>query len=198
MWAEEWAKMALFVTKQFPTILVQTSEETVTAIPPGLPRSFAWFDPRSPCCRLVGRARHSTARIAHAHARLPGLHLALPPLHSMSKNKIVGSQWSSPPKLKGNLSKYRSTSKFGDLVHGAVCKWATTQDSTLYRPAVSSYFPAGSNLVLDTDCFLQCWRALSAVKTTRSTSNFFEKYWGLTSVLGLSDVPQLLDGSDQG
>ena len=36
--------MALFVTKQFPAILVQTSEETVTAIPRGLSHSFAWLD----------------------------------------------------------------------------------------------------------------------------------------------------------
>ena len=37
--------MALFVTKQFPTILVQTSEETVTPIPPGIPW---WKEPVIP------------------------------------------------------------------------------------------------------------------------------------------------------
>ena len=86
--------MALFVTKQFPTILVRTSEETVTVIPPGLPRSFAWLDPSSPSCRLLGRAPHSMALtcIAHAYARLSGLHLALPPPQSMSGNKMVGSR----------------------------------------------------------------------------------------------------------
>ena len=61
-------------------------------------------------------------------------------------------------------------------------KWATTQDSTLFGPEVRSYFPAGSTLVLDTDCFRKCRRALLAVKATRSTSHFLEKYWGLTSI----------------
>ena len=122
--------MALFVTKQFPAILVGTSKETVTAIPPVLPRSFAWLDPSSPCCRLLGRAHHSTTLIAHAYARLSGLHLALPPPQSMSGNKMVGLHWSSPPKLKGNLSKYGSTSKFGDFVHGSV--WQIGHNSRQY------------------------------------------------------------------
>ena len=122
--------MALFVTKQFPVILVRTSEEMVTAIPPGLPCSFAWLDPSSPCCRLLGRARHSTALTAHVYARLLGPHLALPPPQSMSGNKMVSSRWSSPPKLKGNLSKYGSTSKFGDFVYGAV--WQMGHNSRQY------------------------------------------------------------------
>ena len=65
-------------------------------------------------------------------------------------------------------------------------------------PEVRSHFPAGSTLVLDTYCFLRCRRALSAVKATRSTCNFFEKYWGPASVLGLNNVPLLPDRSDQG
>ena len=77
--------------RQVPAILVRTSEEMVTAIPPGLPRSFAWLDPSCPCCGLLGRARHSTALIAHAYAYLSCLHLALPPPQSMSGNKMVGS-----------------------------------------------------------------------------------------------------------
>ena len=123
-------KMALFVTKQFPVILVQTSEETVAAIPPGLPRSFAWLDQSSPCCRLLGRARHSTTFIANAYVSLSGPHLALPPPQSTSENKTVGSQWSSPPQLKANLSKFGSTSKFGDFVHGAA--WQMGHNSRQY------------------------------------------------------------------
>ena len=122
--------MALFVTKQFPTILLRTSEEMVTAIPRGLPRSFAWLDMSSPCCRLLGRARHSTALIAHAYARLSGLYLALPPPQSMLGDKMVGSRWNSPPKLKRNLSTYGSTSKFRDFVHSAV--WQMGHNSREY------------------------------------------------------------------
>ena len=122
--------MALFATKQFPAILMQTSEEMATTIPPGLPRSFAWLDLSSPCCRLLRRARHSTAHFAHAYARLSGLHWALPPLQSMSGNKMLGWRWSSPPKLKGNLSKYGNTSKFGDFIHGAV--WQMGHNSRQY------------------------------------------------------------------
>ena len=122
--------MALFVTKQFPAFLVRTSEEMVTAIPPGLPHSFAWVDLSSPCCRLLGRARHSTVLIAHAYTCLSGLHLALPLPRSMPGNKMVGLRWSSPPKLKANLSKYGSTVKFGDFVHGGV--WQMGLNSSQY------------------------------------------------------------------
>ena len=51
-------------------------------------------------------------------------------------------------------------------------KWATTHDSTLFGQEVHPYFPPGSTLVFDTDCFLTF-----GAKTTRSTSQFFGTYW---------------------
>ena len=51
-------------------------------------------------------------------------------------------------------------------------KWATTHDSTVFGQEVRPYFPRGSTLVFDTDCFLTF-----SAKTTRSTSQFFRKYW---------------------
>ena len=38
-------------------------------------------------------------------------------------------------------------------------KWATTHDNTLFRPEVRPYFPQGSTLVFDTDCFLRGLRS---------------------------------------
>ena len=55
-------------------------------------------------------------------------------------------------------------------------KWGTSHDGTLFGPEVRVYFPPRSTLVFDTDCFLQWRRALSTVKTTRSTSHFFGRY----------------------
>ena len=51
-------------------------------------------------------------------------------------------------------------------------KWATTHDSTLFGQEVRPYFPPGSTLVFDTDCFLTF-----GAKTARSTSQFFGTYW---------------------
>ena len=51
-------------------------------------------------------------------------------------------------------------------------KWATTHDSTLFVQELLLYFPPGSTLVFDTDCFLTF-----GAKTTRSTSQFFGTHW---------------------
>ena len=51
-------------------------------------------------------------------------------------------------------------------------KWATTHDSTLFGQEVRPYFPPGSTLLFDTDCFLTF-----GAKTTGSTSQFFGTYW---------------------
>ena len=51
-------------------------------------------------------------------------------------------------------------------------KWATTHDSTLFGQEVLLYFPPGSTLLFDTDCFLTF-----GAKTTRSTSQFFGTHW---------------------
>ena len=50
-------------------------------------------------------------------------------------------------------------------------KWATTHDSTLFGQEVRPYFPPGSTLVFDTDCFLTF-----GAKTIRSTCPFFGTY----------------------
>ena len=133
--------MALFVIAQFPTILVQTAEETVAVIQPGLPRSFAWLDLSSPCSRLLRRAHHSSVLIAQAYACLSGLHLALPPPQSMLRDEMVGLQWRSTPQLKENLSKYGSTSKFRDFVHGAACQMGHNSRQCLFWTTDAFIFP---------------------------------------------------------
>ena len=74
-------------------------------------------------------------------------------------------------------SKQISLSIEAPLNSGTLCmvqngKWATTHDSTLFGQEVRPYFPPGSTLVFDTDCFLTF-----GAKTTRSTSQFFRTYW---------------------
>ena len=74
-------------------------------------------------------------------------------------------------------SKQISLSIEAPLNSGTSCmvrdgKWATTHDSTLFGQEVCPYFPPGSTLVFDTDCFLTF-----GAKTTRSTSQFFGTYW---------------------
>ena len=127
--------MALFVTKQFPAILVWDPRGNSRRHPTRalIPRSFAWLDPSSPCCRLLGRSCHFTALIGHSYARLSGLHLALPPPQSISGNKMVGSRWSFLPELKGNLSKYGSTSKFRHFVHGMAWQMGHNSRHYLFR-----------------------------------------------------------------
>ena len=73
-------------------------------------------------------------------------------------------------------SKQISISIEAPLNSGTSCmvrdgKWATNHDSTLFGQEVCPYFPPGSTLVFDTDCFLTF-----GAKTTRSTSQFFGKY----------------------
>ena len=56
-------------------------------------------------------------------------------------------------------------------------KRATTHDSTLFRPEVCPYFPPGLTLVFDTELFSPVLKSTFGAKTTRSTSQFFGKYW---------------------
>ena len=51
-------------------------------------------------------------------------------------------------------------------------KWATAHNSTLFGQEVLLYFPPGSTLVFDADCFLTF-----GAKTTRRTSQFFRTHW---------------------
>ena len=92
------------------------------------------------------------------------------------------TKWTLRDRALPTNSKQISLSIEAPLNSGTLCmvrdgKWATTHDSTLFGQEVRPYFPPGSTLVFDTDCFL----AFGA-KTTRSTSQFFGTYWWLTSV----------------
>ena len=70
-------------------------------------------------------------------------------------------------------------------------KWATTQDSTLFGQEVRPYFPPGSTLVFDTDCFLTSVPKQQEVYPNSSGST------GDSRVSRLKDVLQLPDGPKQ-
>ena len=146
---------------RFSASLVRTSEETVAAIPPRLSRSFAWLlHADGP----PGRARHSTSYAIRAYL-LPCNH----------RKACWETKWTTRDRALPTNSKQISIE--APLNSGTSCmvqdgKWATTHDSTLFGQEVCPYFPPGSTLVFDTDCFLT-----SGAKTTRSTSQFFGTYW---------------------
>ena len=71
-------------------------------------------------------------------------------------------------------------------------KWATTHDSTLFGQEVRPYFPPGSTLVFDTDCFLTF-----GAKTTEVHPHSSERT-GDSRVSRLKDVLQVPDGPKQG
>ena len=90
--------------------------------------------------------------------------------------KHVGKQNGRSNRALPTNSKQISLSIEAPLNSGTSCmvrdgKWATTHDSTLFGQEVRPYFPPGSTLVFDTDCFLTF-----GAKTTRSTSPFFGTY----------------------
>ena len=154
---------------RFSAISVRTSEETVATIPPRLSRSFAWLahadgPPGSPVIPL-----HSldTAMYAIQTYLLPCNH----------RKACRETKWTSRDRALPTNSKQISLSIEAPLNSGTSCmvrdgKWATTHDSTLFGQEVRPYFPPGSTLVFDTDCFLTF-----GAKTTRSTSPFFGTYW---------------------
>ena len=91
-------------------------------------------------------------------------------------------KWTNGDRAPPANSKQISLGTEAPLNSGTSCmvrdgKWAATHDSTLFGQEVRPYFPPGSTLVFDTDCFLTF-----GAKTTRSTSPFFGMYWRLTSV----------------
>ena len=133
---------------RFSAILVRTSEETVAAIPPRHSRSFAWLVQAD---GPPGSPCHSTSFIGYGYVRHSGLSFALQPPQSIEA-----------PLNSGTSCMVRDG------------KWATTHDSTLFVQEVLLYFPPGSTLVFDTDCFLTF-----GAKTTRSTgtSQFFGTHW---------------------
>ena len=71
-------------------------------------------------------------------------------------------------------------------------KWAITHDSTLVGQEVRPYFPPGSTLVFDTDCF-----SLSVPKQQEVYPHSLE-CTGDSRVSRLKDVLQLPDGPKQG
>ena len=86
------------------------------------------------------------------------------------------TKWTIRDRATLASSKQISISIEAPLNSGTSCmvrdgKWATTHDSTLFGQEVRPYFPPGLTLVFDTDRFLTF-----GAKTTRSTSQFFEKY----------------------
>ena len=87
------------------------------------------------------------------------------------------TKWTIRDRALPTNSKQISLSIEAPLNSGTSCmlrngKWATTHDSILFGQEVRPYFPPGSTLVFDTDCFLTF-----GAKTTRSTSQFFGTHW---------------------
>ena len=87
------------------------------------------------------------------------------------------TKWTICDRALPTNSKQISLSIEAPLNSGTSCivrdgKWATTHDNTLFVQEVLLYFPPGSTLVFDTDCFLTF-----GAKTTRSTSQFFVTHW---------------------
>ena len=70
-------------------------------------------------------------------------------------------------------------------------KWATTHDSTLFGQVVHPYFPPGSTLVFDTDCFLTFCEVQEVHPNSLGST-------GDSRVFRLTDVLQLPDGPKQG
>ena len=73
-------------------------------------------------------------------------------------------------------------------------KWATTHDSTLFGQEVRPYFPPGSTLVFDTDCFLAFGAKLKHQEVHPNSS----ERTGDSRVSRLKDVLQLPDRPKQG
>ena len=71
-------------------------------------------------------------------------------------------------------------------------KWATTHDSTLFGQELRPYFPPGSTLVFDTDCFLTFGAKQQEVHPHSSERTDDSR------VSRLKDVLQLPDGPKQG
>ena len=127
-----------------------TPEETVATIPPRLSRSFArLLNTDGP----LGRARHSTS----LHTAMYTIRAYLLP--SKHCKACLETKWTICDRALPANSKQISLSIEAPLNSGTSCmvrdgKWATTHDSTLFRREVRPYFPPGSTLVFDTDCFL--------------------------------------------
>ena len=120
-------------------------------IPPRTSRSFAWLahadgPPGSPVIPL-----HSldTAMYAIQAYLLPCNH----------RKACWETKWTIHNRALPTNSKQISLRIEAPLNSGTSCmvrdgKWATTHDSTLFEQEVRPYFPPGSTLVFDTDCFL--------------------------------------------
>ena len=153
---------------QFSAILVRTSEETVAAIPLRLSCSFAWLLHADGCREEPIIPLHSldTAMYAIRAYLLPCDH----------RKACRETNWTIRNTALLTNSEQISLRIEAPLNSGTSCmvqdgKWATTHDSTLFGQEVRPYFPPGSTLVFDTDCFLTF-----SAKTTRSTSQFFGTY----------------------
>ena len=132
---------------------MRTPEKTVVAILPRLFRSFV---------RLLHTdgplrgARHSTSFIAYSYVCHSGL--SLPSNHRKACRE---TKWMICDRAPLASSKQISVSIEAPLNLGTSCmvwdgKWATTHGSTLFGTEVCPYFPPGSTLAFDTDCFRQC------------------------------------------
>ena len=150
---------------RFSAILVWTFEETVAAIPPRLSCSFVWLlhvdgpPGKSPSFHFIHWIR---------------LYTPFGPIFCLATTE---TKWTIRNRALPANSKQISLSMEAPLNSGTSCmvrdgKWASTHDSTLLGQEVRPYFPPGSTLVFDTDCFLTF-----GAKTTRSTSQFFGMYW---------------------
>ena len=159
---------------QFSAILVRTSEQTGAAIPPRLSHTLPGFSTMKGCWEEPVIPFHSLDMAMYT------IRAYLSPCNH--RKACRETKWTIRDRAPPTYSKQISLSIEAPFNSGTSCmgqdgKWATTHDSSLYGQEVHPYFPPGSTLVFDTDCFLTF-----GAKTTRSTSQFFGTYWWLTNI----------------
>ena len=123
------------------------------AIPPGSPVALPGFS------MLTARREEPVIPLHSLHTAMYAIQAYLLPCNH--RKACQETKWMIRDRASPANSKQICISIEAPLNSGTSCmvrdgKWATTHDSTLFRPEVHPYFPPGSTLVFDTDCFLQC------------------------------------------
>ena len=154
---------------RFSTILVWTSEETLWRSHRASPVALPGFS------TLLGRREEPVIPLHSLDTAMYAIRAYLLPCNHCKACRET--KWTICDRALPANSKQISLSIEAPLNSGTSCmawdgKWTTTHDSTLFGQEVRPYFPPGSTLVFDTDCFLTF-----GAKTTRSTSQFFGTYW---------------------
>ena len=131
----------------------------------GPPRKRLWPSRRgSPVAlsgflTLTGRREEAVIPLHSLYTAMYAIRTYLLP--SNHRKVCRETKWTIRDRAPLASSKQISLSIVAPLNSGTSCmvwdsKWATTHGSTLFGTEVCPYFPPGSTLVFDTDCFRQC------------------------------------------